>query len=288
VSESTTPRFEFEQRVALITGAAGALGQAFARRAATLGMKLVLADVDASGLNSLVAELREAGVAVVQAATNVSNGAEVEKLAVTALEAFGKIHLVFNNAGVGVSGPIWQASANDWDWVLGVNLMGVAHGIRVFTPLLLAQGEPAHIVNTASVAGLLNSPGLGLYNASKHAVIALSETLYHELDALDGAVGCSVLCPAWTPSGIGDSERIRPASLANATPPNHQQRLAARMVRRAVRSGELDAAEVARITFGAVEQRRFYILTHPQATANLTRHHDDLVSGRNPVKPDTF
>ena len=173
--------FEFPARVAVITGAASGFGQAFAQRAAALRMKLVLADVNPEALAQTVDALRAAGADAIGVPTDVSNAAQVEALAQAALDAFGKVHLLFNNAGVGSGGFLWESSANDWAWVFGVNVMGVAHGVRAFAPLMLAQNEPAHIVNTASVAGLLSPPAMGVYNASKHAVVSLTETLYHDL-----------------------------------------------------------------------------------------------------------
>jgi len=277
--------FEFNGRVAVITGAASGFGRAFADKGAALGMKLVLADVDAHALEQTVSALRAAGADAIGVPTDVSDPAQVEALALAALDAFGKVHLLFNNAGVGAGGFIWESSANDWAWVFNVNVMGVAHGVRVFTPIMLRQDEPAHIVNTASVAGLLSPPSMGVYNASKHAVVSLTETLYHDLRNVGGQVGCSLLCPAFVPTGIADAERVRPDSLRNDGAPTRSQLIADKQLHRAVRSGKLGAAEVAEITFEAVRAGRFYIITHPAILETVRLRHEDIEQQRPPTDP---
>jgi NAD(P)-dependent dehydrogenase (short-subunit alcohol dehydrogenase family) len=283
--------FEFPARVAVITGAASGFGQAFAQRAAALRMKLVLADVNPEALAQTVDALRAAGADAIGVPTDVSNAAQVEALAQAALDAFGKVHLLFNNAGVGSGGFLWESSANDWAWVFGVNVMGVAHGVRAFAPLMLAQNEPAHIVNTASVAGLLSPPAMGVYNASKHAVVSLTETLYHDLQLAQAGrdanarVGCSLLCPAFAPTGIADAERMRPAGLRNENGPTRSQIAAGKQLQRAVRAGKLSAAEVAALTFDAVAARRFYIITHPAIMATVKLRHEDIEQLRDPTDP---
>ncbi|CAB3717642.1 SDR family oxidoreductase [Paraburkholderia rhynchosiae] len=283
--------FEFAGKVAVITGAASGFGLAFAQKGASLGMKLVLADVNADALAHTVDALRAAGAEAIGVPTDVSSGAQVEALAQAALGAFGKVHLLFNNAGVGSGGFLWESSANDWSWVFGVNVMGVAHGVRVFTPIMLKQNEPAHIVNTASVAGLLSPPAMGVYNASKHAVVSLTETLYHDLQLAQaareesGRVGCSLLCPAFVPTGIADAERARPAELRNDSGPTRSQIAAGKQLLRAVQSGKLSAADVADITFEAIAARRFYIVTHPGIMATVKLRHEDIEQLRDPTDP---
>ncbi|MBB5424664.1 NAD(P)-dependent dehydrogenase (short-subunit alcohol dehydrogenase family) [Paraburkholderia sp. JPY158] len=281
--------FEFAGKVAVITGAGSGFGRAFAHKGAALGMKLVLADVDAEQLTQTVDALREAGAEAIGVPTDVSSAAQVEALAQAALAAFGKVHLLFNNAGVGTGGFLWESSANDWSWVFGVNVMGVAHGVRVFAPIMLAQNEPAHIVNTASVAGLLAPPAMGIYNASKHAVVALTETLYHDLKLAQagtgGEVGCSLLCPAFVPTGIADAERARPDELRNASRPTRSQIAAAKQLQRAVQSGKLNADDVADIAFEAIAARRFYIVTHPGIMATVKLRHEDIEQLREPSDP---
>lgn len=280
-----TVPFEFDGKVAVITGAASGFGRAFAQKAAALGMKLVLADVDGDALAASVTALRDAGAEAVGVATDVSQSAQVEALAQTALDTFGKVHLLFNNAGVGTGGFLWENTENDWTWVLGVNVMGVAHGVRAFAPIMLRQKEPAHIVNTASVAGLLAPPAMGVYNVSKHAVVALTETLYHDLNIVGGEVGCSLLCPAFVPTGIAESHRARPEALRNTEAPTRSQAVAQVQLQRAVKSGKLSAADVAELTFDAVRERRFYILTHPAILPSVHLRHEDIELMRNPTDP---
>ncbi|CAE6711594.1 hypothetical protein R69927_04370 [Paraburkholderia domus] len=284
--------FEFEGKVAVITGAASGFGRAFAEKGASLGMKLVLADVNPEALLQIVDALRADGVEVIGVPTDVSDAAQVEALAQAALDAYGRVHLLFNNAGVGSGGYLWESSVNDWAWVFNVNVMGVAHGVRAFTPIMLRQNEPAHIVNTASVAGLLSPPAMGIYNASKHAVVSLTETLYHDLQlaqaakpAGDGEVGCSLLCPAFVPTGIADAERARPAELRNDSGPTRSQIAAGKQLQRAVQSGKLTATDVADITFEAIAARRFYIVTHPGIMATVKLRHEDIEQLRNPTDP---
>ncbi|WOD20008.1 SDR family oxidoreductase [Paraburkholderia kirstenboschensis] len=283
--------FEFAGKVAVITGAASGFGLAFAQKGAALGMKLVLADVNPDALAQAVDTLRAAGADAIGVPTDVSSATQVEALAQAALDAFGKVHLLFNNAGVGSGGLLWESSANDWSWVFGVNVMGVAHGVRAFAPIMLAQNEPAHIVNTASVAGLLSPPAMGIYNASKHAVVSLTETLYHDLQIAQagreasGRVGCSLLCPAFVPTGIADAERSRPAELRNESRPTRSQIAAGKQLQRAVQSGKLSAADVAGVTFEAIAARRFYIVTHPAIMATVRLRHEDVEQLRDPTDP---
>lgn len=277
--------FEFDGRVAVITGAASGFGRAFAQHAAALRMKLVLADVDQALLDETVNALRADGAQAIGVRTDVRDPAQVDALAKAALDAYGKVHLLFNNAGVGTGGFVWESSAKDWDWVFGVNVMGVANGVRSFTPLMLEQGERAHIVNTASVAGLLSPPAMAVYNASKHAVVSLTETLYHDLKNVSERVSCSLLCPAFVPTGIANAERSRPGDLLNDTPATRSQQAADLQLQRAVRSGKLTPEDVAKATFDAVREGRFYILTHPAILASVKLRHQDIETLRNPTDP---
>ncbi len=276
---------DFHGKVAVITGAASGLGRAFAQKGAQLGMKLVLADIDGDAMSDVVESLAATGADVIGLPTDVSDATQVEALARRALDAYGKVHLLFNNAGVGASGLLWEMSANDWSWVLGVNVMGVAHGVRVFTPIMLRQNEPAHIVNTASVAGLISPPSMGIYNASKHAVVSLTETLYHDLRRVGAPVGCSVLCPAFVPTGIAEAERSRPAHWRNESPPTASQLLAGRELRRAVRSGKLSASDIASAAYDAVRADRFYVITHPAIMASVRARHEEIEQMRAPTDP---
>jgi NAD(P)-dependent dehydrogenase (short-subunit alcohol dehydrogenase family) len=203
---------------------------------------------------------------------------------------FHGVHLVFNNAGVGLGGLIWENTVADWEWVLGVNLWGVIHGVRVFTPIMLecARRDPGyegHIVNTASMAGLLNPPAMGAYNASKHAVVSLTETLYHDLRLIDSTLQTSVLCPFFTPTGIAGSEVHRPHDLDNDAGPTASQRAAQAMIGKAVESGKVSAADVARITFDGIREGRFYIYSHPQTLAGVRDRMEAIVQGKRPADP---
>ena len=281
----------FRGRTAVITGAASGFGLEASRIAAREGMNVVMADVQQDALKRAVAEVRAQGAQVVGFRLDVSKAAEVEALAETTTAAFGAPHFVFNNAGVGAGGLIWENTARDWEWVVGVNLMGVAHGVRVFTPLMLAAarsdpGYEGHIVNTASMSGLQNAPNMGVYNATKHAVVAISETLYHDLALVTDQVSCSVLCPFFVPTGIANSERNRPAGLREeGAKPTRSQLIAKAMSDKAVGSGKVSAAQLMQQVFDAMRERRFYIYSHPQALAPVQRRMEDVVQGRNPTDP---
>ena len=272
-------------RVAVITGAASGLGRALAGTFGANGMKLVLADVDEATLARTAGELRGRGIAVAAQPTDVSQGESVERLARAALEAFGAVHVVCNNAGVAPLGAVWEAAESDWRWALGVNLWGVIHGVRVFTPILLEQGDEGHIVNTASVAGFIAPPGMGVYNVTKHAVVALSETLHHDLAARGAKLRCSVVCPAFFASGIADSERSRPAALAADRAKSDEDRALAAMLRKATQSGRLSAEDIAARVLDAVREERFYVLTHPKINGAIERRMRDILDGRTPSNP---
>jgi NAD(P)-dependent dehydrogenase (short-subunit alcohol dehydrogenase family) len=278
-------------RVAVITGAASGFGLEAARIGARGGMKLVLADVQADALDAAAAELRALGADVLPVRLDVSRAAEVDALAAAALARFGAPHFVFNNAGVGAGGLIWEHSAKDWDWVLGVNLLGVAHGVRAFTPAMLAAADddPAyegHIVNTASMAGLLTAPNMGVYNVSKAAVVSMTETLYHDLALVSTQVHAHLLCPYFVPTGIHQSERNRPVELHDPlAQPTRSQLIAAAMSEKAVTSGKVTAAEVAQRVFDAMADQRFYIYSHPQALGGVRTRLEDQITPRNPTDP---
>jgi len=277
--------------IAVITGAASGFGLEVSRLAARLGMRIVMADVQADALEGAAAEIRGLGGPVRPFQLDVSKAVEVEALAQATLKTFGAPHFVFNNAGVGAGGLIWEHTLKDWEWVIGVNLMGVAHGVRVFTPLMLAaaKADPAwrgHIVNTASMAGLLNAPNMGVYNVSKHAVVALSETLYQDLSLVTEQVHAHVLCPYFVPTGIHRSERNRPTAMADAqTRPTRSQLIAQAMSEKAVTHGKVSAAEVAKFVFDAVKERRFYIYSHPRSLAHVQTRLEDVITPRNPSDP---
>ena len=279
----------FAGRTAVITGAGSGFGLEVSRIAAARKMNVVMADVQQDALDRAAAEIRALGAAVIAQRVDVAHAAEVEALGEATRESFGAPHFVFNNAGVGAGGLIWENTAADWAWVLGVNVMGVAHGIRVFTPMMLeaAAMDPSyegHVVNTASMAGLVNPPNMGVYNASKHAVVSISETLYHDLNLVTDQIGASVLCPFFVPTAIGESQRNRPQALA-AGKPTKSQLIGRAMNDRAVGSGKVSAADVAGFVFDAIEQRRFYIYSHPKALGSVQTRLEDVVQARNPSDP---
>ncbi len=280
---------DFAGRVAVITGAGSGFGREFARIAAREGMKLMLADVQQDALDEAVGEARAFGAQAVGLRVDVASAADVQRLAERTMEELGAVHVLFNNAGVaGGGGFVWETSLKDWQWVLGVNLMGVVHGIRSFVPLMLKQDCECHVVNTASAAGLVSAPLMAAYNVSKHGVVTLSETMFHELRAAGAKVGVSVLCPAFVPTNIGRSERNRPAELTEDAPPTPSQIAARERAEKAVGSGRLSAAEVARMTFEAVREGRFYVITHPKMLASVELRLQDIAAPRNPSDPYTF
>ena len=280
----------FKGKTAVLTGAGSGFGLECARIAARLGMNLVLVDVQQDALDQATHELTAQGANVLACKVDVSDATAMEQLALQVQQRFGAPHLVFNNAGVGSGGLIWENSVADWQWVLGVNLWGVVHGVRLFTPMMLqaAKQDPSyqgHIVNTASMAGLLAAPNMGVYNVSKHAVVALSETLYQDLQLVSDQVGASVLCPYFVPTGISQSHRNRPADVA-ANKPTQSQLIGQAMSDKAVGSGKVSAAEVAQKVFDAVQAGQFYIYSHPQALSLVTQRMQAVVQVTNP--PDPF
>ncbi|HCX80664.1 MAG: hypothetical protein A3E00_12625 [Curvibacter sp. RIFCSPHIGHO2_12_FULL_63_18] len=279
---------DFKGKTAVLTGAGSGFGLECARLGAKLGMNLVLADVQQDALDTAAAEMQAAGAPVLAMKVDVSQAAQVEALGAATLARFGAPHFVFNNAGVGAGGLVWENSAKDWEWVLGVNVMGVVHGVRVFTPMMLeaAAKDPAwtgHIVNTASMAGLLNAPNMGVYNVSKHAVVALSETLYQDLALVTDQISASVLCPFFVPTGISQSQRNRPEG--EAAPATRSQRIGQAMTDKAVTHSKVTAAEVAQKVFDAIAANQFYIYSHPQAIASVQTRMEDVLMARNPTDP---
>ena len=282
---------DFKNKTAVLTGAGSGFGLECARIGARLGMNLVLVDVQQDALDRAASEMQAAGAAVLARRVDVSRSADMELLGAEVLARFGAPHLVFNNAGVGAGGLIWETGTRDWEWVLGVNLMGVVHGVRVFTPMMLAAarddaGYRGHIVNTASMAGLLNPPNMGVYNVSKHAVVSLSETLYQDLALVGDQVSASVLCPFFVPTGIHLSARNRPEELAqNAVAPTRSQLIGQAMSEKAVTAGKVSAADVAQKVFDAVAARQFYIYSHPKAIRSVQTRMEDILMARNPTDP---
>ena len=279
----------FAGKTAVLTGAGSGFGLECARIGAKLGMNLVLVDVQQDALDAAAQELESAGVQVLAMKVDVSSASQMEALGAAVLARFGAPHFVFNNAGVGSGGLIWENSVKDWEWVLGVNVMGVVHGVRVFTPMMLAaaKNDPlwkGHIVNTASMAGLLNPPNMGVYNVSKHAVVSLSETLYQDLSLVTDQISASVLCPFFVATGIGRSHRNRPTGL-DAEKPTKSQLIQQAMTGKAVDSGKVSAADVAQLVFDAMASNQFYIYSHPKAIKSVQTRLEDIVRARNPTDP---
>ena len=281
---------DFKGKTAVLTGGASGFGLECARIGASLGMNLVIVDVQADALKQAHDELKSLGATVMAKKVDVSNADAMQGLASAVFERFGAPHFVFNNAGVGAGGLVWENTVEDWEWLLGVNLWGVIHGVRLFTPMMLeaAKQDPhyqGHIVNTASMAGLLTPPNMGIYNVTKHAVVSLTETLYQDLKLVSDQVSASVLCPYFVPTGINNSERNRPDALKPqvVTP---SQLIGQAMSNKAVSSGKVSAAQVAQMVFDAILADQFYIYSHPKALGNAQTRFDAIVQGHNP--PDPF
>ena len=280
---------DFAGRTAVITGGGSGFGREFAHLASTLGMNVVIADVQQDALDRVEAELRGKGTPVLSRRVDVSKADQVEALAAETDSTFGATHLLFNNAGVGSGGLIWENTLRDWEWVLGVNVWGVIHGIRSFVPRMLAsaKADPAyagHLVNTASMAGLLNAPNMGVYNVSKHAVVSMTETLYQDLSLVDAPIGASVLCPYFVPTGISESHRNAPDDVSGE-PPTPSKRAQQMMSAKAVGSGKVTALDVATGVFEAIRDGRFYVFSHPHALGNVETRMKDIVDMRNPSDP---
>jgi NAD(P)-dependent dehydrogenase (short-subunit alcohol dehydrogenase family) len=280
---------DFKGKTAVLTGAGSGFGLECARIGAKRGMNLVLVDVQQDALDRARDEAEAAGAQVMARRIDVSDAGSMESLAKAVAERFGAPHMVFNNAGVATGGLVWENSVADWKWVLGVNVWGVIHGVRLFTPMMLAaaKADPAyrgHIVNTASMAGLLTPPNMGVYNVSKHAVVSLTETLYQDLRLVTEQIGASLLCPYFVPTGISQSHRNR-ADGSGSGKPTRSQLVGQAMSNKAVGKGKVSAAEVAHNVFEAVANDKFYIYSHPKALAAVTTRMEDVVQGRNPTDP---
>jgi NAD(P)-dependent dehydrogenase (short-subunit alcohol dehydrogenase family) len=270
---------ELKGKVAAVTGAASGLGRSMALAFAREGMHVALADVDEEGLNETASRVK--GVRATTLRVDVSRAQQVEAFREHALSRLGGVHVACNNAGVSTLGSAWEQSVADWQWILGVNLWGVIHGVRAFTPHLIAQNE-GHVINTASVSGLISPPGSSAYNVTKHAVATLSETLYHELRERNSAVGVSLLCPAYVPTRITESERNRP----HAASEKSKETLAREaMLKKAVASGKISADQVAQAVVAAVKEERFYILTHPRIKGAIQARMEDILQERAPRDP---
>ncbi len=279
---------QFEDKVAVVTGAASGIGRAMADALVAQGMKLVIADIEPGPLEDAAQSLRATGADVFAVTADVSRAADVERIGEAAIDVFGALHVACNNAGVGGGGVTWEIDEATWDWVLGVNLMGVVHGIRAFTPRIIASGG-GHVVNTASMAGLTSPAFMGPYNASKHAVVTISESMFIELQMLHPEVGVSVLCPGWVRTRIAESDRNRPVGVTTSVPaggdgeagPVDAEALKS-MIESFVAEG-LQPAAVAALVVDAIRTRRFWILTHPEWQSMVRDRVDRILSGEDPT-----
>jgi NAD(P)-dependent dehydrogenase (short-subunit alcohol dehydrogenase family) len=276
---------DFKDKVAVITGAASGIGHALAERCVQEGMKVVLADVEAEALSQTEASLQGSGATVLAVRTDVSQARDIEALAQKTLDAFGAVHLLCNNAGVaGRPVAVWENTIADWEWVMDVNLWSVIHGVRVFVPIMLAQDTECHVVNTASMAGLISCPGLAPYKVTKHGVVTLSETLHHELAERGAKVKVSVLCPGVVKTRIMESERNRPGRLGTAEPSQSASGSGWETLRQLVEAG-MPPAQVADAVFQGIREDRFYIFTHPEDKASVRTRMEDILQERNPIFP---
>jgi NAD(P)-dependent dehydrogenase (short-subunit alcohol dehydrogenase family) len=276
---------EFKGKVAVITGAASGIGRAIAERCVSEGMQVILADVDDENLAKAETELKALGGKLLAVRTDVSKRSDVELLARRALDAFGQVHLLFNNAGVAAGGAPWEATWNDWEWVVGVNLWGVVHGVKVFTPLMLAQNTECHIVNTSSAAGLVVGGGSASYAVTKHAVVALSESLYLSLQQRKALVKVSVLCPGLVRTDIVNAERHRPAELRNEPVPMTPEMQAGLAAFKATIEAAMPPLQVADVVFDAIRKEQFYVLSHTEWTEVIRLRTDSLLRMENPQSP---
>ena len=282
---------DFKGKTAVLTGAGSGFGLECARIGAARGMNLVLVDVQPDALARAEAEMTAAGAQVLARRVDVSSAEQMEALATEVRDRFGAPHFVFNNAGVGAGGLLWENSVADWNWVLGVDLWGVIHGVRLFVPMMLeaAAKDPAyrgHVTNTASMAGLVAPPNMGIYNTAKAAVVNLTETLYHDLNLVTDQIGASLLCPYFVPTGIPHSERNRPAGEPEA-PLTRSQQIGRALTEKAVTSGKVTADQVAQKVFAAIGANQFYVFSHesPRALGNISSRMQNMVEMRNPVDP---
>ncbi len=278
---------DLKDKVAVVTGGASGIGLAMAERFAKAGMKIALVDIEADALAKTAKALESSGAEVLAERIDVSDAAEMERLREAVLSRFGAVHLVCNNAGVAAGGATWELTLADWEFTMGPNLWGVIHGVRVFAPLLVDQNE-GHIVNTASMAGLVSAPGMAPYNVTKYGVVALSETLYADLAEAGSEVGVSVLCPGFVRSQIWNSDRNRPEHLRNPVEASAGTESTERreMLRKIIENA-MPAEQIAERVLEAVLAKRLYILTHESTLPVVERRMRHILEGSNPTLPAT-
>jgi NAD(P)-dependent dehydrogenase (short-subunit alcohol dehydrogenase family) len=274
---------EFTGRVAVVTGGASGIGRAMADRFAAAGMKIVLADIEEYALQQAEFDMRAQGATVLGVVTDVAQAESVEALAQKTMDAFGGVHIVCNNAGVGGGyGLSWTQPLKNWEWGFGVNLFGVVHGIRTFVPLMLNQDTEGHIVNTASVAGLISSPYISIYDATKFAVMTISESLHLELELQKARIKVSVLCPGFVKTNLNTSERNRPTDLQVKMPQLSQTEILFASLMFAATTSGTSPAEIAEKVFAAIQNEQFYILTNPEFLPFLRMRIEAILNQQNP------
>lgn len=272
---------EFKGKVAVITGGASGIGRAMAERFAEEGMQIVIADVEEAALKRAESEMKSDGAEVMAIRCDVAKAHDVKQLADETIRAFDAVHILCNNAGVGITGPTWEISLEDWEWVLGVNLWGVIYGIHYFVPLMLKHGEPSHIVNTASMAGLTSGGNMAPYHVSKHGVVTLSEGLFHEFRQSGANVNVSVLCPGWVDTKIHESDRNRPSGPVPDETLDPTSRMFRDMVSKALKEG-LQPRDVAELVLQSISDNVFYILPHAHWRNMIQARMEDILEQREP------
>jgi NAD(P)-dependent dehydrogenase (short-subunit alcohol dehydrogenase family) len=280
---------EFKGKVAVVTGGASGIGWGITERCAAEGMKVVIADIEEAALKRVEKTLKDGGTEALAVRTDVSKLANVEALAQKALETFGGVHLLFNNAGVNTDislrKPVWENTIADWEWMVGVNLWGVIYGVKVFLPIMIRQNTQCYIVNTSSMAGLLLEPQLVIYAVTKTGIIALSEGLYIQLKEKNSPIGVSVLCPAFVSSRLFEAERNRPTKLINPPEPPKPRQQAALVKQFSQAAPTLTPEQNADIVFNAIREGTFYIFTDPLVQELFRQRAENILKGKNPERP---
>ncbi len=274
---------DLNDKVAVITGGASGIGLAVARRFAADGMRIVIGDIETDAMDRAVSSLRDDGATASGVVTDVTDPASVDALRDAALRVHGAVHVLCNNAGVAAGGPAWEVPLEVWRWVLEVNVFGVINGMRSFVPTLVEAGE-GHVINTASIAGLIAAPGIGPYTASKHAVVSISETLLQDLAAAGSPVGVSVLCPAFVRTRIHEATRNAPAGIDDLPGEDGEPNPAWDVFSALVEAG-IEASVVADAVRDALVENRFYILTHPETTEWVRGRFETILGGGTPLAP---